>query len=953
MKKSILTIMLVLSLFFAAFTYITLVNVKQAHATTYFSDSFEEAKFNPSPGVWTANATSGSSTVEISQDFAVTGTNSSKFVFAQFNDNAYAQKNLGSSYTTVYVNFVFNVTAWTGYSDTRYVCFASLGDQYFQDMILTLKDTTRKPMLMYRTDAGLQDDTSATTLSLNTVYYVGMKYVQHASFGEVKVFLNGVEVSDLTHINQNIPNIVDRIWIGNNGYGYGASETNCTYYIEDVVVGDFLVQPSEENSFTVTLNSPNNAATLYNGTQTFLYTPDSKGCGDIENATLYIWNATTGAVIATQENTTSVTNEVANSISKDLQMVGDYKWNVKVWNSTDYVWADTNYTFSISTSSPQYGTADPTSISQIRGVFLASVTNWTEVSDALASWGINLAMMGGLYNYKAPSYDSQYVPHDTITNWTAKIDALHANNIQAYCTFATMLHAYSGDGIKRNAWYLSTDDSISYGDYSNVVEYYGDGWLDIANPASWTLIRNLVRELVGNYSIDGINFDYTRWDDTFMPLGNCSSAEAITNNYDRLKFIADTGLSDVIWPYDVLPSARGGSGKYADDFMQWRAELLNEFVLNITTEALSINPNLKFGTTCHFYGAGLGEGYWNYYQGQDVNAWIKQGSLDWVAPMIYWASSVGTFTSVVEEFQNIATGGEHGLIPICPCVTNYLSVDSTTYGTPVASKNVTFWVNMINAMIDAGADGWILNKYAGTGTTTPPVPVDDGVIPDAADYFGNLSLPNPPIFTLENVTVQTLSETTCQIDWDTSIATNATIEYSSNPLYAWSQEWETNTPFYYWKNTHSTGTIVSNATLTESHTIILTNLVTPPTYIHLMSQNSSVTAFVYFSPSSTAVTVTIVSPSNTTYNSGSVYLSLSASGGTIDTIWYNIWNGTAWLYLSNQTYTTATTITDLTDNVYTLWVWANNTLGNSDYATVVFTVEISEFTWGTWWGDWW
>jgi len=87
-----------------------------------------------------------------------------------------------------------------------------------------------------------------------------------------------------------------------------------------------------------------------------------------------------------------------------------------------------------------------------------------------------------------------------------------------------------------------------------------------------------------------------------------------------------------------------------------------------------------------------------------------------------------------------------------------------------------------------------------------------------------------------------------------------------------------------------------------------------------------------------SVTLTITSPTNTTYTTSTITITMSASGGTIDRIWFNIKSGGSWLY-PNTTYTAPTTKT-LTNGIYTFYGWANNTDGNSDGKTVVFTVNI-------------
>ena len=89
------------------------------------------------------------------------------------------------------------------------------------------------------------------------------------------------------------------------------------------------------------------------------------------------------------------------------------------------------------------------------------------------------------------------------------------------------------------------------------------------------------------------------------------------------------------------------------------------------------------------------------------------------------------------------------------------------------------------------------------------------------------------------------------------------------------------------------------------------------------------------------VTVTINYPQNTTYTTSTIPVQISASGGTIDKIWYNCKNGTSWVYGSNQTYTAPTNMMGFVNgSSYTFFGWANNTDGNMDEETVMFTVAI-------------
>lgn len=83
---------------------------------------------------------------------------------------------------------------------------------------------------------------------------------------------------------------------------------------------------------SVTLNSPNDDATVSLNTTTFTYTPVSIG-DDIENASLWI-NGTMRL-----SNSTNVLNNTSNSFTYTFDTQATYIWTVQVWNSTNWVTA--------------------------------------------------------------------------------------------------------------------------------------------------------------------------------------------------------------------------------------------------------------------------------------------------------------------------------------------------------------------------------------------------------------------------------------------------------------------------------------------------------------------------------------------------------------------------------------------------------------------------------------
>jgi hypothetical protein len=134
----------------------------------------------------------------------------------------------------------------------------------------------------------------------------------------------------------------------------------------------------------------------------------------------------------------------------------------------------------------------------------------------------------------------------------------------------------------------------------------------------------------------------------------------------------------------------------------------------------------------------------------------------------------------------------------------------------------------------------------------------------------------------------------------------------------------------------------TNATITFSLT---TNTVITATYMDI-----------------TTVLITITLPTNTTYDTTTISVSFMASGGTIDQKWFNVKNGTTWVYASNQTYPELEMPTGFINGTsYTFYGWANNTDGTIGVATVMFSVQIPiQPTGGTnqlivnvWWSSFW
>jgi hypothetical protein len=159
----------------------------------------------------------------------------------------------------------------------------------------------------------------------------------------------------------------------------------------------------------------------------------------------------------------------------------------------------------------------------------------------------------------------------------------------------------------------------------------------------------------------------------------------------------------------------------------------------------------------------------------------------------------------------------------------------------------------------------------------------------------------------------------------------------------------------------SNGTSTGNITYTGATSIIVNGNGTASLFAYVVGEKSEDSKNVSFSvlyivadepeptptptptPTATSDTqpdLTIISPFNRTYMTDSFNVEISYMGQA-DLVWFNVRNGSSWVYDSNITYSGATVLTGFIDGSYTFMVWASNSLGESDSATVLFTIGIT------------
>jgi uncharacterized lipoprotein YddW (UPF0748 family) len=260
------------------------------------------------------------------------------------------------------------------------------------------------------------------------------------------------------------------------------------------------------------------------------------------------------------------------------------------------------------------------------GLFLG---NWEATCATLARYGVT-----DLYLLVAtPSTTHAQVPGLTPT----ALRRDHGDQL------AQALPAARRHGLRLHAWIIA----LSAGDVEpRLRAEYGaagrllvdrDGtqrnWLDPRNAENRARIRETVAHLATQYAVDGIHLDYIRYPDFSSSLGTPT----------RAAFERRTQNPVEIWPRDVQYPARP---RYKE-FVAYRAEGITAIVADARQVLKAKAP--KALLTAAVYGR-----YPLCVEsvGQDWMAWLRDGLLDYAAPMNY-ASSMAQYSTYLDDQSRV------------------------------------------------------------------------------------------------------------------------------------------------------------------------------------------------------------------------------------------------------------------------------------------------------------
>ena len=202
-------------------------------------------------------------------------------------------------------------------------------------------------------------------------------------------------------------------------------------------------------------------------------------------------------------------------------------------------------------------------------------------------------------------------------------------------------------------------------------------WLCPSDPANFQLERDSMLEVVRKYDVDGIHFDYIRYENQ----DNCYCDGC------RQRFEESNGVKVADWPGDVVEG-----GPHFAAYQEFRRANITRLVKAVSEDAHRIKPWIKVSAAVFSDWPQCREEV-----GQDWGAWVQQGYLDFVCPMDYSASDAEFRTRVQVQRDAVAAR-----IPLYP------GVGASAPGLPLGQV-----IDQIQIARAEGADGFIIFEYQG------------------------------------------------------------------------------------------------------------------------------------------------------------------------------------------------------------------------------------------------
>jgi len=245
---------------------------------------------------------------------------------------------------------------------------------------------------------------------------------------------------------------------------------------------------------------------------------------------------------------------------------------------------------------------------------------WDSTMAALADAGINM-VFPNISSGGSARYPSGVLPMRGERDELALlIEAAHKHGIEVHAWrinwyMGGASDSLTGEMIKQGRIQYSWDGRRNGPVMKDLGYNQPEDWLCPSHPANRELEKEAMLELVRNYDVDGVHFDYMRYsNDHFCYCEGC-----------RERFQEATGLDTGNWPDPVWKE-----GKYREVYLEWRRNLIHTSAREIARAVHTLDPYV-----CVSLAARNSASWCTYSDGQEWWKWMDEGILDFVCPMNY------------------------------------------------------------------------------------------------------------------------------------------------------------------------------------------------------------------------------------------------------------------------------------------------------------------------------
>lgn len=249
---------------------------------------------------------------------------------------------------------------------------------------------------------------------------------------------------------------------------------------------------------------------------------------------------------------------------------------------------------------------------------------WDDAMQRLAAGNFN-AVVPNMWWGGVAHYDSKLLPHSA--TFDSRGDQI-AQCVEAGKKYGIQVHPWKVN------WNLSTapksfvDQMRAEGRLQKDFRGEEYSWLCPSDPRNFQLELDTMLEVVRNYDVDGVHFDYIRY-----PDGEKCYCDGCRERFE--KFL---GAKVADWPRDCY------SGALREQYRQWRCDQISRLVKATSEQAHQIKPYIRISAAVFSGYPGCKDSV-----GQDWVMWCKQGWLDFVCPMDYETSDTAFRNSVARQ----------------------------------------------------------------------------------------------------------------------------------------------------------------------------------------------------------------------------------------------------------------------------------------------------------------